>query len=148
MLRPLDVRIGVGAAPEPRRRSAASWERVWDASSLAWRLARPDRPYRALRRGERARIVCASGYPGILAELGSLPAGDLPAGLPPPRGLAPLRVWLGLDPDLAWTGSAFVPLPRALRPAPLHFTFRDLRMQGRVPDAARLRVAGLDFDAY
>jgi hypothetical protein len=148
MLRPLDVRIGVGAAPEPRRRSAASWERVWDARSLAWRLARPDRPYRARVRGERARILCASGYPGILAELGSLPASDLPAGLPLPSRLAPLRVWLGLDPDLAWTGSAFVPLPGALRPAPLHFTFRDLRTQGRVPDAARLRVAALDFDAY
>jgi len=148
MLRPLDVRIGVGAAPEPHERGAASWERVWDARSLAWRLARPDRPYRALMRGERGRILCASGYPGILAELASLPADDLPAGLPRPRGIAPLRVWLGLDPDLAWSGSAFVPLPPALRPAPLNFTFRDLRMQGRVPDAARLRVAALDFDAY
>jgi predicted N-acetyltransferase YhbS len=148
MVRPLDVRVGAGPAPEPRRRSTASWERVWDECSLAWRLARPDRPYRAVVRGARARVLCASGYPGILAELASLPAGQLPPGMPRPRGVAPLRVWLGLDPDLDWRARAYLPLPPALRPAPLHFTFRDLRERGRVPDAARLRVAALDFDAY
>jgi hypothetical protein len=66
-LRTLDVRVGIGPHPAPARRSPASWERVWDARSLAWRLARPDRPYRAVVRGESARILCASGYPGIQA---------------------------------------------------------------------------------
>ncbi len=147
-VRPLDVRIGIGRPPEPGARSQSSWERVWDPRSLAWRLARPDRPYRASVRGARARILCASGYPAILADLGSLPADAVPAGLPEPPGLAPLRVWIGLDADLDWAGRAYAPLPRSLRPAPLHFTFRDLRGEARVPDPARLRVAGLDFDAY
>jgi GNAT superfamily N-acetyltransferase len=147
-MRPLDVRIGVGAGPEPRRRSEASWERVWEPRTLAWRLARPDRPYRAAVRNRRARILCASGYPGILADLGAHAADALPGGLPPPRRAAPLRVWIGLDPDLDWSGRAYAPLPPALRPAPLHFIFRDLRSAGRSPDRARLRVAALDFDAY
>jgi len=148
MFRPLDVRIGVGASPEPRRSSPASWERVWDPRTLAWRLARPDRPYRAVVRRGRAHVLCASGYPGILADLGAHPADALPGGLPPPRGSALLRVWIGLDPDLDWHGRAYAALPPALRPAPLHFMFRDLRSEGRSPDGARLRVAALDFDAY
>jgi predicted N-acetyltransferase YhbS len=148
MLGALDVRIGLGPAPEPSDRTPASWERIWDARALAWRLARPDHPYRAERRGARARVLCASGFPAVWADLASLPADALPAGLPaPPRG-SWLRVWLGLDPDLRWSGRAYLPLPPALRPAPLHFTFRDLRPGGRVPDAGRLRVAALDFDAY
>jgi hypothetical protein len=148
LLGPLDVRIGIGARPATRQRSRVSWERIWEARSLAWRLARPDRPYRAAVRNGRARILCASGYPGILADLGALPADALPRGLPPPRGSAPLRVWIGLDPDLDWSGRAYAALPPALRPAPLHFIFRDLRCEGRSPDRARLRVAALDFDAY
>ncbi len=145
---PLDVRIGVGPRPEPQQRTTASWERIWEPRSLAWRLARPDRPYRAAVRNARARILCTSGYPGILADLGTHPADALPRGLPPPRKSAPLRVWIGLDPDLEWRGRAYVGLPPALRPAPLHFIFRDLRSEGRSPDRARLRVAALDFDAY
>lgn len=148
MIRPLEVRIGIGPGPEPAGYSATSWERVWDARSLGWRLARPDRPYRAVVRGTRARVLCASGYPGIQAELCSLPAAELPAGLPPPPRFPGLRVWLGLDPDLRWAWRAFAPVPAALRPAPLHFAFRDLRGGDRAPDAARLRVAAIDFDAY
>jgi GNAT superfamily N-acetyltransferase len=147
-VRPLDVRVGIGAGPEPQHSSQASWERVWEPRTLAWRLERPDRPYRADVRRGRARILCASGYPGILADLGAHPADALPGGLPRPRSAAPLRVWIGLDPDLDWSGRAYAPLPPALRPAPLHFIFRDLRCEGRSPDRARLRVAALDFDAY
>jgi hypothetical protein len=148
MIRPLDVRIGIGAGPEPSARSAASWERVWEPRTLAWRLARPDLPYRAVARGARARILCASGYPAILADLGTLPADALPEDFPAARAFARPRVWIGLDPDLDWRRRAYLPLPPALRPAPLHFMFRDLRASGRSPDAARLRVAALDFDAY
>jgi hypothetical protein len=147
LIRCLEVRIGGGPLPEASGHTPASWERVWDARALAWRLARPDRPYRAAVRGGRARVLCASGYPPILAELCSLPASALPAGLPPARRSGP-SVWLGLDPDLRWAGRCFVPVPQALRPAPLHFAFRDLAGGGRAPDAARLRVAALDFDAY
>ena len=148
MIRSLDVRIGIGAGPEPQGRSTASWERVWEPRSLAWRLARPDRPYRSIVRRGRARILCASGYPGILAELGAQPADALTRGLPPPRAAAFLRVWIGLDPDLDWKGRLYAALPPALRPAPLHFLFRDLGSAGRRPDGERLRVAALDFDAY
>jgi len=147
-LRALDVRLGIGPGPEPGRRSPASWERLWDARSLAWRLARPDRPYRVSRRGAMARILCASGYPGIAAEVARLAGSDLPPGLPPAAHTAPLRVWLGLDPDLHWSGHAYLPVPMRLRPAPVHFAFLDLRGAERAPDPAALRVQALDFDAY
>ena len=147
-LRALDVRVGIGPGPAPAARTPASWERVWDARSLAWRLARPDRPYHAAVRGEQARILCASGYPGIQAEVARVARADLPAGLPPAPRTAPLRVWLGLDPDLRWRGHAYLPVPVRLRPAPLHFAFRDLGGSGRTPGPAALRVQALDFDAY
>jgi hypothetical protein len=35
-----------------------------------------------------------------------------------------------------------------LRPAPLHFAFRDLLGSDRRPDPAALRIQALDFDAY
>jgi hypothetical protein len=148
MIRPLDVRIGLGARPLPQRSTPPSWERVWEPHTLAWRLARPDRPYRASIRRGRARILCASGYPGILADLGAHPVDALPPGLPAPPALAFGRVWIGLDGDLQWGRRAYAPLPPALRPAPLHFLFRDLRASGRSLDGARLRVSALDFDAY
>jgi predicted N-acetyltransferase YhbS len=148
MIRPLDVRIGVGARPLPQRSTPPAWERVWEPRALAWRLARPDRPYRASVRRGRARILCASGYPGVLADLGAHPLDALPPGLPAPPALAFGRVWIGLDPDLAWGRRGYAPLPAALRPAPLHFMFRDLRSSERSLDGARLRVAALDFDAY
>src|SRR5262249_60738161 len=147
-LRALDVRVGIGPGPDPGRRSPASWERLWDARSLAWRLARPDRPYRVSRRGATARILCASGYPGIAAEVARIAGSDLPPGLPPAAHTAPLRVWLGLDPDLRWSGHAYLPVPMRLRPAPVHFAFLDLRGAERAPDPAALRVQALDFDAY
>jgi len=40
MIRPLDVRIGVGAGPEPLERSAASWERVWEPRTLSMEFRR------------------------------------------------------------------------------------------------------------
>jgi len=148
LIRPLDVRIGIGPGPAPSERSAASWERVWEPHTLAWRLARPDLPYRAVVRRGRARILCASGTPGILADLGAFPAEALPPGLATARVGAGARVWIGLDPDFDWRRRVYVPLPPALRPAPLHFMFRDLRGERRSPDASRLRVAALDFDAW
>ena len=147
-LRTLDVRVGVGPLPQPSGRSPASWERLWDARGLAWRVARPDRPYRAIARREGARIVCASGYPGIEAVLARVAAPDLPPDLPTAERRAPLRVWLGLEPDLRWRGRAYLPLPLRLRPAPLHFAFRDLRGASRRPEPAALRVQAIDFDAY
>jgi len=144
----LDVRVGVGSSPEPIGASPASWERVWDAPGLAWRLARPDLPYRARVRGAAARIFCASGYPGIDAEVARVAPALLPPEVPMAPRCAPLRVWLGLDPDRSWRGRAYLPLPRRLRPAPLHFAFRDLRGAGRAPEPAALRVQALDFDAY
>jgi GNAT superfamily N-acetyltransferase len=144
----LDVRVGVGPTPEPTGSSPASWERLWDAPGLAWRLARPDLPYRARVRGALARVYCASGYPGIDAEVARIALALLPPGVPTAPRAAPLRVWIGLDRDLSWRGRAYLPLPRRLRPAPLHFAFRDLRAAERAPQPAALRVQALDFDAY
>lgn len=148
-VRPLDVRVGVGPLPQPRDEPAVGldFERVWSAEALAWRLARPDLPYRALRGRDRARIFSTS-VAGIPVELGSYPLAHVPESLPAASPWHPLRAWIGLDPRRRWWGRPFVNVPLRLRPAPLHLVFRDLTDAGRRLDPDRVRADMLDYDQF
>ena len=147
MVGPLDARIGLGL---PRRREpdlAPSYETLWSEESLRWRLANPERPYSVRSRNGRIAVTAPSGRPGIGAILHD---GDdrwrLPDAGSPPAG--PLKVWLGLDPAMAWARTPFVPIPARLRPSPLNLMFRDLSGGDLHPDPARVIFRGIDFDAF
>jgi len=139
MLGPLEARIGFGRPARRKVPQMPSFERVWTAESLAWRLANPERSYSV--RG--SQLIAPSGVPGIGAVLGEV---DLPDQGPRPPG--PLRVWIGHDPAIDWSRSRFVALPDRLRRSPLNLVFRDLRQSGRMPDPARFRFRAIDFDAW
>jgi GNAT superfamily N-acetyltransferase len=144
MLRPLEARIGLG---RPRRIEASfvpSFERMWSDSALRWRLANPERDYAASRSEAGVLVTAATGLPRVAAILYDGPGDVLRAG----DAAAPVRVWLGLDPGLDWRRSAFLPIPRLLRPSPLNLLFRDMSGAGFLPDPDRLVFRGLDFDAY
>lgn len=147
---PLDVRVGVG--PAPRRRSGAAaavgFERIFGAEALAWRLARPDRPYRVRPDGDAVRIFTAHGVRGVPVELGTYPRALVPRELPAFAPRHPLRAWIGLDPQRSWRGRAYVGVPLRLRPAPLMFVFRDLTGAGRALDPSRVRADMLDYDPF
>ncbi len=140
LIRTVDVHVGLGA---PRRRSGRfvpSFERLWTADILSWRLANPQRRY-AVRGG---RILAATGIPGIAAVLGE--GFDLSdSGVAPP---GPLRVYLGLDPGAAWAASGFIPIPQRLRPSPLNLVWRDLAGEAPMPDVTRMIYRPLDSDLY
>lgn len=151
LVRAFDVKLGVGPTP-PRSSEPAGasvqFERVWNQASLAWRLARPDLPYRALRRGDYASVFASSGLLGIQVELGTFPSHCVPDSLPPVSFANPMRVWIGVDPSRRWSLRHYVDIPLRLRPSPLNFVFRDLTGRGRRLEADRLRADMLDCDQF
>lgn len=148
LVRPLDVKLGIGPTPERDESPAPSFARLWNADELAWRLARPGARYFVQRRGSRASVFAPAGFPGCAAELGVVPSEWLPGGAPPARAPGPLRIWAGLDPGRRWARKPYLGLPRRWLPAPLNFVFFDLTGAGRRLDPAGLRVDLLDFDAF
>lgn len=146
MLRPLGARLGFGLPERDEAAPPPSFERLWSDEALRWRLANPEGRYSAVRSGNRAAILAATGLPGISAILHQGPARDSLAGLGPASG--PVRLWLGLDPALDWNGSAFLPIPMRLRPSPLNLVYKDLTGGDFLPDPDRIVFRGLDFDAY
>jgi hypothetical protein len=146
MIRPLDARIGLGL---PRRREPAdrpSFERTWSEAALRWRVANPEARYSSARAAGQSAILSATGLSGLRAILHQDAGGEIGPALR--RSPGPLRLWLGLDPDIDWKASAFLTIPMRLRPSPLNLVYRDLTGGGFVPDPSRVVFRGVDFDAY
>jgi predicted N-acetyltransferase YhbS len=146
-IRQLDVKLGLGAAPARGDDRALELVRLWDRETLAWRLAHPARPYRALRRGDHTRLYARGPY-GIPVEVGAFPSELVPDDLPRLRSPSPLRLFVGADPTRDWRGSSYFDVPRRFWPSPLHLLFKDLSGRERriAPDAVRYEVC--DYDAY
>ncbi len=142
----LDARVGLGAIARRSQDVAVDYERVWDEAVVRWRLANPSTRYSVVRRSGRCEVRAPSGRPGIRALLGWID----PAWAPPGSGSAPpgFDLFIGADPALRWSRSAYVNLPLRLRPAPLNFVFKDLTVRARRLELRRLRYAALDFDPY
>ncbi|MFN3387561.1 MAG: GNAT family N-acetyltransferase [Allosphingosinicella sp.] len=146
MLRPLEARIGFGTPGVAPHAVRPSFERVWSDEAMRWRLANPEACYATRASRDDLLILADSRVSGIAATLYSGPNawGVASGGEVPDR----LRLWIGADPNVRWSRSAFLPIPLALRPAPLHLVYRDLTGGGFAPDPERLLFRALDFDAY
>ncbi|HYD39156.1 MAG TPA: GNAT family N-acetyltransferase [Allosphingosinicella sp.] len=145
MLRPLEARIGLGTPRLGGRDFRPSFERLWSDEALRWRLANPEAGYAARRAGPDVLVTAPAGL-GVEAILYNGPGNPGAAEANAPQGS--LRLWLGLDPAIDWARSAFLPIPRFLRPSPLNLLFRDMSGTGLLPDPDRIIFRGLDFDAY
>ncbi|HET9428323.1 MAG TPA: GNAT family N-acetyltransferase [Allosphingosinicella sp.] len=145
LIGPLEARIGIGA---PRRRQAVAldFERLWSEEALRWRLANPERLY-GLRDHDGRLAVTAPAAPGISALLYYGP-NDWHLTGNGNSSRAPLRLWIGRDPRIDWSQSAFLPIPIRLRPSPLNLVFRDLSGRHTPPDPARTVFRAIDFDPY
>lgn len=139
MLRPTSAATHPGSDPAFRRR--------WSAETFRWRIANPRNPVLASL-DDRGWVLAsaASRHIGIraYAELPPVPGLALPAGR---QGFA-LRLFVGAVPASERAGSAYVPVPRILRPSPLNMIFRDLGGRHQPPAMAGVRFCFLDFDAY
>ncbi|HEY7809095.1 MAG TPA: GNAT family N-acetyltransferase [Allosphingosinicella sp.] len=140
MVRPLDARLGAGPLRAAREAVAPSFEAIWSDEAIAWRMANPRRRY-SVRSG---RLLAPTGWPGIGAILHEgLALAD--SGPQPP---GPLRLFIGADPRIDFKRSAYVSIPRWLRPSPLNLVWRNLAGETAAPDPARFVLRPLDFDAY
>lgn len=151
MVKPLEARIGFGL---PRRRetgTAPSFERAWSEASMRWRTADPERAFRIGTAGDRSLVTAATGAPGLSAVLydgrQQWPHDGTGSGTGSgaPRGM---RLWIGLDPEISWGRSAYVPIPQRLRTSPLILVFKDLTGGSYVPDPERVVFRLADFDIY
>lgn len=149
LVRPLDARLGIGPVGRRSESAEVDIERNWTPETLAWRLAHPLNGYRYEQRGERTVVLGPAGKAGIQVILGELGPGQVPTGLDNASlGINPLRLWVGIDPDLSPAWPPYIDLPLALRPSPLNLIFCDLTGKGRTLDPARVRWTGLDFDDF
>lgn len=125
MVASLDARIGLGRPARRDRALQPSFERVWSAEALNWRLSNPERSYAVQRNEDTVTIIAPSSLPATGAVLYDGPdAWGLSSEAPNPAG--PLRLWIGLHPDVDWRCSSFVPIPQRLRPSPLKSRFQRL----------------------
>jgi predicted N-acetyltransferase YhbS len=147
LVRVLEARVGIGRVARGPGPDRLDYERVWDVASVRWRLASPGAGYALRRRDGRCEVLAPAGR-GIHAMLGDVDAALVPAGVAAAGRLPGLELWIGADPAVRWSRSAYVAIPMALRPAPLNFVFKDIAGRGRTIDPGRLRYHVLDFDAY
>lgn len=147
MVRPLEARLGIGVPARRKQAVRPSFERAWSTEALSWRLANPEARYEIRTRNGSVGVMAKTGTAGVLAILMS---GANCWGLEERKAASkgPLRLWLGLDPGIAWTRSAFVPIPRALRPSPLNLVYKDLTGGDFLPDPDRVVFRAIDFDPY
>ena len=155
LLRPLDVRLGFGAIRYTRTsESEADFERLWDEDAARWRLASPTIPYAVSRTANGTlRIEGPSVSPaipgvGVIVREFRGPALSLEPRPPAPPALRPCKLYVGIDPDIEWGRSCYVPLPMRLRPSPLNLIVKDIQGTGLTVDARHVRIWPLDFDDF
>jgi len=143
---PLRAMAGVG----PLKRvdgGDVHYERVWHSAALTWRLAHPLYTYSLKTEGGLEVLMSERTQMGgslLLAAMdhGAIHGVELPAF----KGLAPFRIWVGLDPALSWGLRPYVNIPVQLRPSPLNLIFKDLTGQGRSLNTKEVRFQAIDFD--
>jgi GNAT superfamily N-acetyltransferase len=148
MVMPLDVRLGIGPMRFRKKKSPVYYERLWEKDSIEWRLSRPGNSYAVTRKTSQHVFWADTGTFGVQARMGSFDGELSPGFLPTMSSLNPVRLWIGLDPDVKVYSSAYLPVPVALRPAPLNFVFKDLRGNKKSFPTNRSRILLMDFDAY
>jgi hypothetical protein len=142
----LHAKIGTGRIFRCEKKTDAGYERHWDRKSLTWRLANPNVCYSIIGNtvyGPTGTL----GIKAIMGEFGPEITGthkDLTTGM----GLNPLRLWMGIDPDIDWEKSRYRDIPERFRPSPLNLIYKDLTGIRPAPSRETLRFRAIDFDAY
>jgi GNAT superfamily N-acetyltransferase len=152
LVRPLEARIGLGglhhAAKPPA--DALSFERHWSGAALRWRCANPHNPVFVRRGGGKLRFhAAAAGHKlPAYAELDDAQAGNTPTAADAAPMLSPLRLFIGLAPDVSSRYWNYASIPMRLRPSPLNLIYRSFTPRVAALDPARIAFSFLDFDAY
>ena len=146
LVSPLRAMIGLGPLPMRRAGAEVQFTHAWTAESLAWRLRHPAYPYRLKQHHGRMLVLSMRKQFGAQYILGirelPFPVGTLPM----ESGNVIGKVWIGLDPEMNWRGSAYVNIPMRFRPSPLNLIFKDLTGRSRKLNPHQVRFDAMDFD--
>ena len=145
LVSPLRAMVGIGSLPLRPDGGNVQFAPMHSEAKLRWRTAHPAHVYTLAaqphmwtvlspKRMKGARFVLATGLggaPRLVLRKEKAPA---------------LKAWIGLDPSMAWTSSAYLNVPMRLRPSPLNMIFKDLSGAARKLDASKVRMEAIDFD--
>ncbi|MBI5279818.1 MAG: GNAT family N-acetyltransferase [Burkholderiales bacterium] len=147
LVAPLEARVGVGRLLRNAADDAdVAFRRTRSHESLTWRCTNPHNRVHLRRRGDVVQCFAAVAgsafgayheYTGTEVDLATVHD----------HVHAPLaRLFLGLVP--AGVSGLYLPIPQRLRPSPLNLIYKPLASPVHSLDAARVRFAFIDFDAY
>lgn len=149
LISPLDAQIGFGSiADVPAVTSVApGFSRVWEPTSLAWRISNPMRSYRL--------VSAAAGKIGAEASTGKLGLvawAELPEsaakGTPLSSRSLGARLHLGLTPRSLPRRGLWVNVPERFRSSPLNLIYRSFSALPERLEAGNVSLGQLDFDAF
>lgn len=146
LVSPLRAMIGIGPLPYRAPSAPVDLERVWSDAALRWRLAHPVYPYMIKRSGALHLVLSERSQSGARYVLGAYPDQRFDGCAPMETGGVCMKAWIGLDPAMRWSGSAYLNVPMRFRPSPLNLIFKDLTGQDRRLSADRVRFQAMDFD--
>ena len=142
LVAPLKAALGFGNPKINQTQKIVDFSRTWNESTLRWRLNNPIRSYQTNAKGNT--IYANTEKFGIHAIL----VKSINPNLPKIKSLNPTKLWIGLDSNINWKKSLYLPIPQRLRPSPLNLIFKDLTNTSRKLVAERVRFNLIDFDAY
>lgn len=150
LVQPLEARIGFGPLDVDLDLAAslASFSRIWTPQSLAWRCANPVNPVFMAKGRNGGAVLHAQAVSDLVSAYAELPADAVVPADIEAKGVAPVRVFLGLVPAGVCAFRSYVPIPQRLRPSPLNMIFRSLTTSGQKIKPDSMLFSFLDFDAY
>ena len=143
----LDVRLAPlpVTLPDPAGSEAkAEFWRIWDETSLGWRIACPRARLSTRPIAGGTRVLGAAGPPGfrISTEVA------VRCSARGPSRLAAIHLHIGMAPVGTARRPLALPLPERLKPSPLRLIYRNLHEAADRLDPERVLLRFIDFDAY
>jgi len=142
---PLTVKLGWGKIHTNPQEKPFTFEHVWDAETIGWRLRNPRCTYNI---SEKSVFTSAKKF-GIKALMGFFEK-DILEKCPQNKNrlYKPVTLYLGLDSSINWQHGSYFNLPKQLKPSPLNLIFRDLTGNNLKLDPQNIKFQTIDFDAY
>jgi hypothetical protein len=142
---PLQAKVGIGKIKIVRTAKEYCFERLWPRELLEWRMKNPYHQYKI----SGSNIYAPTGKYGIKAIMGDF-KNELLSNFKSHSlsSINPMKLWMGIDPRIAWKGSMYYEIPQKMRPSPLNLIFKDLTDENRKLDANAVKFRAIDFDAY
>ncbi|EZH72934.1 hypothetical protein ATO12_18105 [Aquimarina atlantica] len=140
----LDAKLGWGKFARKVTDAKIDYYRVWDETSIQWRLSNPELRYKV----KNNRVSSSTDNFAIQAVLKDFDSEHSLDDNQFSLGFTPLKVWIGIDHTVDWKRSFYFNIPMKIRPSPLNLIFKDLTDKDRKFEFSGVTFSALDFDAY